>query len=407
VPAHPKLEPLADGSGFRVLIRFGTKQRRRFRLVTPSRAQAETRATELAQLGAALGAGKIDPELSAALLTLAGQGETVGVSLTVGGLVAGLRVRKKAAPFTMRALGQAWTSGELADRYPDHVKRKRSADKDAERLAVLGKTIGDVPVRAFALEHAEAAMRALPAGLSSATRRQYGQLLAKLCHLAVYPLRLLAVSPLPRGFLPKVRRTKATAWLYPSEDAQLLACVDVALERRMLYGFLAREGLRCGEALSLQWSDLDLVRGVIHLDTNKTDDPRAWALSPGVAAALERFGEHLSTSLVFPVLNEGRLAEAFRADLARARIKRPELFERSHTRQPIRVHDLRATFVTLSLANGHSEIWVSDRTGHRSSIMINQYRRAARTAAELNLGELAPLDSAIPELGVRSPSTPR
>ena len=30
--------------------------------------------------------------------------------------------------------------------------------------------------------------------------------------------------------------------------------------------------------------------------------------------------------------------------------------------------------------------------------MINKYRRAARTASELGLGELAPLDEAIPEL---------
>ena len=41
---------------------------------------------------------------------------------------------------------------------------------------------------------------------------------------------------------------------------------------------------------------------------------------------------------------------------------------------------------------------VQDRTGHTSSSMINLYRRTARTAAELGLGELLPLDVAIPEL---------
>ncbi len=39
-----------------------------------------------------------------------------------------------------------------------------------------------------------------------------------------------------------------------------------------------------------------------------------------------------------------------------------------------------------------------DRTGHKSSVMINRYRRAARTAAELDLGTLAPLVLCIPEL---------
>ena len=61
----------------------------------------------------------------------------------------------------------------------------------------------------------------------------------------------------------------------------------------------------------------------------------------------------------------------------------------------IRVHDLRGTFVTLSLANGRTEAWVADRTGHRSSVMINRYRRAARTATEPGLGLLAPLNEAM------------
>ncbi len=52
----------------------------------------------------------------------------------------------------------------------------------------------------------------------------------------------------------------------------------------------------------------------------------------------------------------------------------------------------------MSLANGKSEAWVQDRTGHKSSLMINRYRRAARTAAELHLGDFTSLDEAIPEL---------
>jgi len=51
------------------------------------------------------------------------------------------------------------------------------------------------------------------------------------------------------------------------------------------------------------------------------------------------------------------MAELSRADLETAGIHRPELFERSKSRMPIRVHDLRATFVTLSLADGKSETW--------------------------------------------------
>ena len=70
------------------------------------------------------------------------------------------------------------------------------------------------------------------------------------------------------------------------------------------------------------------------------------------------------------------MAETFRAHLAVAGVDRAELFEKSESRRPIRIHDLRATFITVNLANGKTEAWIADRTGHTTSTMINRYRRA-------------------------------
>jgi len=78
-------------------------------------------------------------------------------------------------------------------------------------------------------------------------------------------------------------------------------------------------------------------------------------------------------------------------------VDRPKLFERSEHRIPLRAHDLRASFVTLALANGKAETWVTTRTGHTTSAMLNRYRRDAESIAELNLGWFAPLHEAIPE----------
>jgi hypothetical protein len=158
----------------------------------------------------------------------------------------------------------------------------------------------------------------------------------------------------------------------------------------MLWGLSAREGMRLGEALGPRRKDLDLEGGVIRLDMNRTKHPRVWVLNPAVVRALAKFRPQGATGPVF-----GKAAKEFRAHLKLAKVERPELFEKSETRLQIRVHDLRGTFVTLALANGKTEQWVSDRTGHTSSVMINRYRRAARTAEELGLGELAPLDLAI------------
>jgi len=99
-------------------------------------------------------------------------------------------------------------------------------------------------------------------------------------------------------------------------------------------------------------------------------------------------------------------AGVLRADLKTAGVTRAELFERTAVRQPLRVHDLRATFVTVNLANNKTETWVADRTGHRSSSMINRYRRQARTWAELGLGRLTELDVALPELAAIAPPLP-
>ena len=46
--------------------------------------------------------------------------------------------------------------------------------------------------------------------------------------------------------------------------------------------------------------------------------------------------------------------------------------------------------MTVSLANGKTEQWVMDCTGHKSSQMIALYARQARTWTELNLGPLLP-----------------
>jgi integrase len=290
---------------------------------------------------------------------------------------------------TFKDLAEQWTSGELHERYPDHVVSKaRSVRNDIIRLGKLFDTIGNVPLVSFTVEHAERAMANLPTtAKASATRRHYAQLIARVLALAVYPCKILERSPLPRGFLPKVRATKSFQWLRPAEELALVTCPEVPFERRVLYWFLAREGCRLSEALALRWRDV--AGRVVQLGITKTDEPRTWAMRDDVALGLAALRGLASDDMrIFVAPGLDKAARTFRADLLLAGVKRPELHERAPGKQPIRLHDLRATFVTLALAAGRSETWVADRTGHRSSIMINRYRRAARTATELNLGEL-------------------
>jgi hypothetical protein len=51
--------------------------------------------------------------------------------------------------------------------------------------------------------------------------------------------------------------------------------------------------------------------------------------------------------------------------------------------------------VTTALANGKTETWVADRTGHKSHSMIKRYTRQARTAGDLKRGNWQALDVAL------------
>ncbi len=300
---------------------------------------------------------------------------------------------------TFAEVAHLWTSGELAARYPDQVKRKRSVKSDVERFGRLNQTVGKVPIADFTLDDAERAMRALPSDLASRTRRQYGQLIVRLLKLCVYPLRLIKASPIPAGFLPSQAGNVMTQWLRPTEDAQLLGCTAVPLARRMLWGFLAREACRMSEALELTWDDLDLAAGMLTLRRTKTGAGRSWALQPGVAEALQRWRDwpDAPRDVVFRAPAVDHHADYFRDDLRTAGVARKELFASGPGQQPIRVHDLRATAITLWLAAGKNEKYCTDRSGHSSSQMLAKYARAARTSAELGLGGLVPLVDAIPE----------
>ena len=252
---------------------------------------ADERAQVVAEVAQQLRAARIDVDQVRKVLNViaASPARALATNLRAAAELAGGHARPiGSAPAlpTFKAIGEDWVSGKLAKRFPDQIKVKRSADDDESRLRMyIYPVLQDVPIDRVTLDACEDVMRKLPAHLAVATRRNIGQLVTRIMAMAVYPLRLIATSPVPRGFLPSAPKSKALAHLYPDEDSRLMACTAVPLAYRLLWGVLTREGMREGEALALTWADVDLERGAVRLDKNKTDDPRAWALSAGVAAA--------------------------------------------------------------------------------------------------------------------------
>jgi len=312
---------------------------------------------------------------------------------------------------TFRTFAERWTSGELARVYPDHVPVKASVADDVERLEKhVYPRVEDAPLTTFTREHADHVMTQLPATLRRATRRHVAQLINRVLNLAVFT-GALASNPLPRGWLPKAPKAESVGKesLLPSEEAKLLAGRNgasetvVPLALRFLYAFFHREGMRKGEARALEWPELDLKKGLVSLDENKTDRPRSWVLDPGVHRALVVWHETLGkpdVGRVFAAIPDPaweKLASLYRSHCEAVGIDRARLFQKKENKLRLRAHDMRAFFVTAAMYAGKDALWITDRTGHTSLGMLRTYERDVRRWREL--GE-APIEvaAAIPEV---------
>jgi len=311
---------------------------------------------------------------------------------------------------TFRDVVEQWTSGKLAERFPDEVATKIQASRDAD-LAILSTfypALGHRPIAEITSEEAEKAKQLIPASLEHSTRRNYTARLRFIFKLAEQPLKLIEHSPIGSKFVARRRARHSFAFIYPEEEARLLACTGIPFEYRWLYGWLARNGSRISETLRLTWQHISLESGTVRLEASwtKTKRARLWRVDADVLIALQRRwrdeGEPVD-ALVFPGpagrrLTRKTVRQRFRRDLERAEVKRAELHARTEDSRPLRVHDLRASFVTLALANGWTEQQVMDRSGHETSVQLAVYRRHARHAAELSLGWFHDLHDALPEL---------
>ncbi len=137
-----------------------------------------------------------------------------------------------------RSRSGSWASGgrreELGAAVPrprQQAQRQRRAPRTTIGFAWRNATSypgspGNVPIVAFTLDDAERVMRALPQRASRGTRRRLREAQRqRILGLAVFPLRIVTVNPLPAWLrLPRMGRRRRRAYLYPEEDRRLLGC---------------------------------------------------------------------------------------------------------------------------------------------------------------------------------------
>jgi integrase len=173
--------------------------------------------------------------------------------------------------------GPSETFATYAERWFDDRERRglSSVDTDRGRIAKhVNPTLGPVEIRA--VQSGE--LRALVERLDDAVRagelhwntaRKIWGLVTKLfsdaCRSKVAALRVREDNPARDVQGPDRGQPTAKQWLYPSEAAALLACVDVPVRWRRLYALATYLYLRPGELAALEWADVDLEHGIVHV----------------------------------------------------------------------------------------------------------------------------------------------
>jgi integrase len=239
--------------------------------------------------------------------------------------------------------------------------------------------------------HVRAAVdRVMEAGYARRTVNRVLMRLKSLFREALH-LELVARNPAESVRLKLGQEEKIGRALEPHEVARLLEAAEASRSKDMalLLRVILETGLRRGEALALQWRNIDLEAGELTVE-------RAWVKVRGKGAFSEpktraaRRKVPLSQSLLHR-LKERReeLLEYLTPEevdglflVGGVKPVDPDAFNhylRRLTQKAglgrVRVHDLRHTWATLALSRGIPLEVVSERLGHASpTITLNVYR---------------------------------
>jgi integrase len=278
--------------------------------------------------------------------------------------------KKKALIFAGDRITVAdWLSSWL-DTYLTGRRGNTVADYSSVVRNHLVPAIGTVLLRDLAPAHVESLIRKLSEGLAPKTVGKIRTVLAMAIRRAVLTGKLDAnpVASVPGPMVPPSRHSILT-------KAQIRTLISHSKESpyRAAYLLMVGSGLRCGEALGLQWADVAMDRGEITINSTlvktptglelghpKTSHSRRTLAIPAVV--LEVFRTTLATDRHGFVVRSGtgapvspdRLRRDFDRILSKAGLPR------------VTLHELRHTYASHQLRSGADLASVSRSLGHTS-----------------------------------------
>lgn len=218
-------------------------------------------------------------------------------------------------------------------------------------------------------------------------------------------LRLLEHNPALDVITPRKKQEKKTKikFLDKQELKQFLSYPDTLnqsdyknLFNTVLYKLLLATGLRIGEAMALEWSDVDLENGVI--DVNKTLNKRIEINSPKSMASYRQISIDKATILMLKQYKNRQQVKAWELGRSEKIVFsnftgkyfgpnniRNQLYKHfKNAGVPnVRFHGLRHTHATLMLNAGMSPRDLQHRLGHSTITMtLNIYVHATEEGAK-------------------------
>jgi integrase len=286
---------------------------------------------------------------------------------TTAAVVTGQYVDPKAGKTTVRQYAAAWQGAQVT-----RENTTRNVDV-ALRLHVLPH-IGDRPLASVRPSNMQALVKTLSATLAPGTVEQVYKVARRMFAAAVDD-RILAASPCHRIRLPRDDRPEVVV---PTVEQITALAAAVTPRYRALVVMLAGSGLRIGEALGLNVSDVDFLRRTVKVERQRLRSGRigppkttkSARTVPLGSVVTDELAAHLSAypsdgPLFTLITGEPLGYRAWAATWARAG---------KTVKLDVDTHALRHFYASALIAGGASVKVVQMRLGHGSAVVtLNTY----------------------------------
>jgi integrase len=271
-----------------------------------------------------------------------------------------------------------------ADHYiKTHSIHKKIVRSETYRLKILSKRWGDLPIqevnKTVILDLRDDLLKR---GRSGETINHYFNTLSKLFQMLVgdwdldipNPIRGIKRMPASQG---RSKRVKGNI-----EEHLLKSCTELSLPLlSSIIKFAIQTGMRRGELMGLNWSDIDLPNRRAYLHTSKNGEPRQVPLSQLAVSILQSLGRD-NEGCVFP-MSLNVLRNQF--EHARAHSKESWCEAGVNPFIGLRFHDLRHEALSRLSDAGLNVIELSHISGHKTLGMLKRYTHPSHEAIFLKM----------------------